>query len=92
MTDADKAYLTNLPLSDNAKQRVEDFIEYAIAQLEDAFRSDPANRTQPDTRYFQMQLILFDKGGDGRFHRLDFFVSDENAPHGVLRVVYVDHQ
>jgi hypothetical protein len=71
---------------------VEDFINYAIADVDDAFRTDPANRTQPDTRYFQRQLLLFDAWGDGRFHRLDFFVNDEHAPHGVLLIVYVDHQ
>ena len=92
ITDNDRAYLSGLPLSDTAKERVEDFIDYAIARVDDAFRNDPANRTQPDTRYFQTQLVLFDKWGDRRFHRLDFFVNDENAASGVLIVVYVDHQ
>jgi hypothetical protein len=92
ITEDDRAYLAALPLSDTAKERVEDFIEYAIAQVDDAIRNDSANRTQPNTRYFQRQLVLFDKWGDRRFHRLDFFVNDESAAQGVLIVVYVDHQ
>jgi hypothetical protein len=92
ITDADRAYLTGLPLSDTAKERVEDFIEYAIAQVEDAFRNDPANRTQPNTRYFHRDLLLLDVWGDGQYHRIDFVVDDEHAPFGVLIVVYVDHQ
>ncbi len=92
ITDADSAYLTGLPLSDTAKGRVNDFIEYAIANVDDAFRNDPANRTQPNTRYFHRDLLLFDKWGDRRIHRLDFFVNDENATYGILIVVYVDYQ
>jgi hypothetical protein len=30
VADADRAYLAGLPLSDTAKERVEDFIEHAI--------------------------------------------------------------
>jgi hypothetical protein len=33
ITDADRDYLNNLPLSEGAKQKVEDLIEYGIAQL-----------------------------------------------------------
>ncbi len=92
ITDADRAYLNSLPLSDKAKERVEDFIEYAIAQVDDAFRNDPANRTRPDTGYFHTDLLLFDVWGDGQLHRINFVVDDEYAPIGVLIVVYVDHQ
>jgi len=92
ISDVDRAYLNNLPLSDTAKKRVEDFVEYAIAQVDDAFRNDPANRTQSDPSYLQMQLLLFDKWGDRRFHRLDFFINDGNASQGALLVVYVDHE
>ncbi len=92
ITDSDRNYLNALPLSDTAKEKVDDFIDYAIAQVEDAFRNDPLNRTQPNMHYFKTQLILFDTWGDRRFHRLDFFVNDENAPFGVLLIVYVDHQ
>jgi hypothetical protein len=92
LTDADRAYLAGLPLSDRAKAQVEDFIDYAIAQVDDAFRQDPANRTQPNPDYFQTHLLLFDAWGDRCFHRLDFVVNDVNASYGVLLVVYVDHQ
>jgi hypothetical protein len=40
ITDADRAYLAGLPLSDTARERVEDFIDYAIAGVDDAFRND----------------------------------------------------
>ena len=73
-----------------AKERIDDFIDYAIANVDDTFRQDPANRTPPDLRYFQSQLLLFDQWGDQRVHRLDFFVNDENAQQGVLILVYVD--
>jgi hypothetical protein len=92
ITDADRAYLAGLPLSDTAKEAVGDFIDYAIARVDDAFRNDPANRTQPDARYFHRDLLLRDKWGDGQFHRVDFFVNDQHAANGVLIIVYVDHQ
>ena len=92
ITDADRAYLADLPLSATGKERVDDFIQYAIAQVDDAFRNDPANRTQPNTGYFHRDLLLLDVCGDGQYHRIDFVVDDEHAPFGVLIVVYVDHQ
>ena len=92
ISDVDKTYLTGLPLSDRAKESVEDFIEYAIAQVPDAFRNDPANRLQPNTRYFHRDLLLLDVWGDRQYHRIDFVVNDEHASFGVLIVVYVDHQ
>jgi hypothetical protein len=92
ISDPEKAYLDGLPLSDMAKDRVNDFIEYAIKQVDDAFRQDPANRTQPDTRYFNRQMLLFDFWGDQRFHLLDFYISDEHASSGILLLAYVDHQ
>jgi hypothetical protein len=92
ITDADRAYLASLPLSETAKERVEDFIEYAIAQVDDAFRNDPANRTQPHTGYFKRDLILLDVWGDGKCHRIEFIVNDEHVTVGVLIVAYVDHQ
>jgi hypothetical protein len=92
ISDHDKAYLAGLPLSATAKERVDDFIEYAIANVDDAFRHDPANRTQPDPRYFQRHLLLFDQWGDRSIHKLDFYVNDERAPQGVLIIVYVDFQ
>jgi hypothetical protein len=92
ITDADRTYLAGLPLSATGKERVDDFIEYAIAQVDDAFRNNPANRTQLTTRYFHRDLLLLDVWGDGQYHRMDFVVDDEHAAVGVLLVVYVDHQ
>jgi hypothetical protein len=88
--DPVRAYLNGLPLSDTAKGRVEDFIDYALAQVDDAFRTDPANRTQPNTAYFQRVLILHDVWGDGRYHHILFVVNDSWAACGVLILVFVD--
>jgi hypothetical protein len=90
--DSEQAYLDGLPLFDSAKERIREFIGYALADVDDAFRLDPANRTHPDTRYFLRQLLLWDVSGDRRVHRLDFYVNDENADQGVLILVYVDCQ
>jgi hypothetical protein len=49
ISDADRGYLDNLPLSDAAKERVDDFIGYAIADVADAFRLDAENRPNPDS-------------------------------------------
>ncbi len=92
ISDADRAYLDNLPLSDEAKQRVEDFIDYAIANVDDAFRNEPTNRTGLGLPYFETQLILLDIWGDGSLHTVRFIVKDSSASSGVLVVVYVDHQ
>jgi hypothetical protein len=91
-TDDDRACLAGLPLSDRAKEKVEEFIEYAIANVDDVFRQDPANRTHPNPAYFQRHLLIYDVWGDRRFHRIDFVLNDANAAYGVLIVVYVDHQ
>ena len=92
ITDADRAYLAGLPLSETAKERIEDFIDYGIAQVDDAVRNDPTNRTQPDGRYLLRDLLLLDKWGDGQLHRILFVISDEHAAAGVLVIVYVEHQ
>ena len=91
ITDRDQAYLATLPLSDTAKESVEDFIHYGIAEVTDAFRSDPANRTQPDTRYFYRDLVLFDASGDRKYHQIVFFINDEHAASGVLTIAFIDH-
>jgi hypothetical protein len=44
--------LAELQVETLTKDRVNDLIEYAIKQVDDAFRQDPAHRTQPDARYF----------------------------------------
>jgi hypothetical protein len=91
ISDADRAYLDNLPLSDRAKERVEDFIDYAIANIDDASRADPANRVAPGHACFTRRLLLWDFWGDRRCHVIDFVVDDANSPFGVLLVVFVEH-
>jgi hypothetical protein len=90
--DAEQSYLDGLPLSELAKEKVADFIDYAISQMDDAFRNDPINRLQPNKPYFQRSFLLYDVWGDRRFHLLNFVVNDEHAPYGVLIIVYVEHQ
>ncbi len=92
ISNADRAYLDSLPLSEEAKERVEDFIDYAILSVDDAFRNDPTNRLGPGSPYFQRQLILLDFWGDGQGHAINFVVNDESAAFGVLILVYVELQ
>jgi hypothetical protein len=89
--DRDQAYLDGLSLSDEAKGRLDDFINYAIANVDDSFRSDPANRPFPNASMFQIDFLIHDSWGDGRFHKISFYVSDEHAAIGVLLIVFVDH-
>jgi len=89
--ESEQAYLDSLPISNQAKQSVEHFIKYGIANVEDAFRNDPANRRSPGP-YFHMDLILWDRWGDGIIRRIDFIVSDEHISVGVLSIVYIECQ
>ncbi|HTU18973.1 MAG TPA: hypothetical protein VMG10_13010 [Gemmataceae bacterium] len=91
ITDADRDYLDQLPLSPTARGRVEDFIDYAIANVTDAFRNDPGNRPRTNAPYFQVDFFILDTWGDGCYHKITFIVSDEHATAGVLAIVYVDH-
>ncbi len=92
ISDRDQAYLNGLPLSTTARGRLGDFVEYAIANVVDSFRNDPANRLQPNSPIFQVEFVLLNAGGDDRFHKIRFLVSDEHAANGVLAIVFVDHQ
>lgn len=53
ISDSDQAYLDGLPLSETANGRVDDFIDYAVANVDDSFRNDPANRPSPNSHFFQ---------------------------------------
>jgi hypothetical protein len=94
ITDADWTYLANLPLSERAKGSVDAFLDYAIAQVDDAFRNDPANRPWPNRPLFQRDFLLLDDEAAGKrgYHKIRFVVNDAAAPYGVLVLVYVDHQ
>jgi hypothetical protein len=90
--DATQAYLDNLPLSDAAKARVWDCIDYGIRNVSDAFRNDPANRPYgPGSTYFFLRFILLDRDGDQQIHILDFTIDDAHASAGVLLLAFVDH-
>jgi hypothetical protein len=91
ISDAEQAYLDALPLSPEARKRLDQFIDQGIASVSDKFRLDPANRPNPSGPFFVAQLILLDLWGDGRLHLLDFHVRDDTAPFGVLSIVYIDH-
>lgn len=90
--DGDHAYLDGLSLSDEAKGRLDDFIDYAIAKVDDSFRNDPANRPFPNASIFQLDFLILDSWGDSRIHKISFYVSDEHAAVGILLVVFVDHE
>ncbi|HWG47077.1 MAG TPA: hypothetical protein VN688_30210 [Gemmataceae bacterium] len=92
ISDRERAYLESLPLSAEAKQNVEDFIVYAIARVDDAFRNDPANRPKSDAPYFQVEFFLLDALDGYRYHKLTFVVNDEHAAVSVLSLAFVDHQ
>jgi hypothetical protein len=90
--DRDQAYLDSLSLSVEAKRRLNDFIDYAIANVEDTVRNDPANRPFPNAPIFQLDFLILDSWGDKRFHKITFHVNDERAAVGVLLIVFVDHE
>jgi hypothetical protein len=91
ISDREQAYLDSLPLSPEAKERINRFVEQFIAQVPDDFRLDNANRPIPGAPYFLVQHIILDIWGDGRIHAVDFHIRDDSAPVGVLLIVFVDH-
>lgn len=91
ITDRDRTYLDGLPLSPQAKQNLNQFVEQVIANVPDEFRLDPENRSSPDTPYFRVQYLFLDAGGDGRVHTIDFHVQDDKVSFGVLLIVFIDH-
>ena len=91
ISDADRAYLDGLPLSREAKERIDRFVEQFIANVPDEFRLDPANRPDPAAPYFRVQHILLDVWGDHRVHTVDFYIQDDAAPFGILLIVFIDH-
>jgi hypothetical protein len=93
-TDDVLAYLDKLPLSTQAKKRLDDFIDYGIANVDHAFRMDLANRPRSDHPCFVRDFLIADEGADGEItvHQITFVVNDARATVGVLQVVFVDHQ
>ncbi|HZY89928.1 MAG TPA: hypothetical protein VFE78_34215 [Gemmataceae bacterium] len=89
--DAERAYLDGLPLSPEAKQRVNRFIEQVLADIPDTFRLNHENRLGPGSPYFLARYLLLDRWGDGHMHTLDFHVRDDMAKFGVLLIVFIDH-
>jgi hypothetical protein len=90
ITDRDQAYLDNLPLSDKGRDKLSDFVDYAIAQVHDDFRNDPANRPAPG--HFQRDFLILDTdpSGNATVHKINFIVKDDTAGVGVLTIVYVE--
>jgi hypothetical protein len=89
--DAEQAALDSLPLSAEAKERLNRFVEQFIADVPDEFRLDLANRPSPDSPYFVVQYILRDVWGDGRIHAIDFHIRDDKVKFGILLIVFIDH-
>jgi hypothetical protein len=67
--DRDQAYLDGLPLSPEAKERINRLVEEFIADVPDEFRLDPENRPDAASPFFLVQHIILDRWGDGRMHR-----------------------
>lgn len=89
--DAERAHLNSLPLSPEAKERLNRFVEQFIANISDEFRLNPENRPKPDAPYFLVQHLILDRWGDGRMHTIDFHLRDDAAESGVLVIVFIDH-
>jgi hypothetical protein len=90
--DAEQAFLDGLPLSIEAKARINQFVEHTVGNIPDGFRLDPANRLTPDSPYFLIRHVILDRWGDGGMHTLDFHIQDDGARFGVLLIVFIDHQ
>jgi hypothetical protein len=90
-SDNHRAYLDGLPLSPEAKDRVDQFVEQHIANVSDQFRLDPENRPWTDKPYFVVRLILLDIWGDRGIHTIEIYVRDDKAKYGVLFIVFIDH-
>ena len=89
--DVERTYLDGLPLSPEARKRIDRFVEEFIAEIPHEFRLNPENRLCPDSPYFLVQLIILDRWGDGRMHRIDFHIRDDQARFGVLLIVFIDY-
>jgi hypothetical protein len=94
ISEADQRYLDNLPISEKAKEKVFDFIDYAIANVDESYRVDPANRMGLNSAYFQRDFLLLDTDSSENnvFHRINFIIKDDAAAFGVLLIVFVDRQ
>ncbi len=90
--EAERAYLDGLPLSSEAKDRINRFIEQHVANASDGFRLDPENRPRPDSPYFVIRHVILDRWGDGRMHTVDFHIRDDAVRYGVLAIVFIDHR
>lgn len=56
----------------------------AMAEISDAYRTDPSNRQEAD---FIFRFMFEDAG---RLRTLTLVVDDSAAPYGVLEIVYAD--
>jgi hypothetical protein len=94
ISDYWQEYLDGLPISSRAKQKISDFIDYALAHVNDEFRIDPANRPWPGKPFFRRDFVFLDRDPSGAVsgHRLLCYLRDDMAPFGVLLLVFVDHE
>ncbi len=91
ITEDDERYLDSLPLSKEARNRIQNFLVNTIGNVADAIRNDPGNRHEGSDQYFWSQFVILDAWGDNRSHRIDVIINDAAAAHGVLRIVYIEH-
>jgi hypothetical protein len=59
-----------------------------LARYGDTHRANQSLRLGHESYCFRLEWAFLD---EGRGHRIDFIVSDEHAPFGVLVVAYADY-
>lgn len=82
-------YLRSLPLTREGRVKLNTALIQMVAEVEDSFRSDPANRPDPASPFYHFTYLFTD--GD-RLWKLFVVVDDSTAVYGVLRIVYADCQ
>lgn len=82
-------YLRQLPLTREGRVKLYTNLIGLTAEVPDSFRSDPANRTDPPSPFYNFTVHF--KDGD-RWRKLFVVVDDSTAAYGILRVVYADCQ
>lgn len=84
--DHEWTYWDGLPLSPQAKRRLEEF----IAGISDEFRLAADNRVGPDSVYFKIEYLFMDVWGDRDVHRIDCYIRDDKAEFGILFIAYME--
>jgi hypothetical protein len=90
-SDEQRANLYGLPLSDQAKGRLRDFLDTVVCTVSDDYRAQADVRPAPGSTRFFMWFLLHDVWGDEQMHNVRLVPDDANAAFGVLLLLYADH-